>query len=204
MKQLKKIVDITNWFIEEYYRLERELRLPTNIELASIMGIKTPTTINNILAKAQNIQPDQWKKFKDHFGIESSTKGSEKNESVPMDPIAMQILDRLSRAFVEQAEGFRSQAKALADQAEGFRAQAEAFKAQGELMAFIRKEMALEAAQGQMKVNLSEIRRDVTTIVERQESAVTEIRDLFLQLGAQRKSPSEDARKKVGRNDGNG
>ena len=64
-----KIEPRTTRFIEEYKRLEGESKLPSHAELAAILGIKSKTTISEILGLRQNIQPTSWLKFKEHFKI---------------------------------------------------------------------------------------------------------------------------------------
>lgn len=173
MATLKKIEDRTNWFIKAYNKLEKERRLPSNVELATIMGMPSKSTVSNILKRQQNIQPEQWQKFKEHFEIEELLPNSESSEREP------------------------TMKELLAGLTDGFRAIAETMRS-------MESKMALETTQGQMKTSLTEIRRDVTTLVERQESAVEEIRDLFLQLGAQKRTASKGVRKKADQNDGNG
>lgn len=74
---------------------------------------------------------------------------------------------------------------------------------QTDILKSIESKVALETTQGQMKTNLDGVRRDVTKLVERQEFAVEEFRDLFLQLGARKKTASKGARKKDGQNGDN-
>jgi hypothetical protein len=83
VSKIKKIEPRTNWFITAYNKLADEGRLPSNVELAEIMDIPSKSTITNILKRDQNIQPDQWEKFKTHFKLEDGPQRSEKTESEP-------------------------------------------------------------------------------------------------------------------------
>ncbi|HEY4288213.1 MAG TPA: hypothetical protein VGN00_14005 [Puia sp.] len=74
----------------------------------------------------------------------------------------------------------------------------------------IRSKMAQETTQAiisdsvrTVEANLTDVRKKVTTLVERQELAIEEIRDQFSQLRLQKTDPSKGLRKKLGRNDGN-
>ncbi len=102
---------------------------------------------------------------------------------MPPESAAMKILSVLADAFKEQA-------RALAHQAE--------------IMRSIESKMAQETTQANMETNLKAVRKDVTTLVERQSLAVEEMRDHFAQLGVQRKNASKDVRKKANQSDGNG
>lgn len=53
----------------------------THKELAQIIGVESKTTITEILGRRQNIQPDQWKKFRDYFKL--STEYSVPNDILP-------------------------------------------------------------------------------------------------------------------------
>jgi transcriptional regulator with XRE-family HTH domain len=101
------------------------------------------------------------------------------------EPSAMQILDRISMAFVDQA-------KAIADQAEGFRAQAEAFRAQTELIKEIRKEMARQDSQARIESNLNEVLTGVETIADRQGDAIKQILSDLSIIKLNRNGPSKD------------
>jgi hypothetical protein len=72
LAKIKKIEPRTNQFIMEYERLNKENRLPSNVKLAEIMGIKSKSSVTEILAKRQNIQPAAWDKFRAHFNIKDS------------------------------------------------------------------------------------------------------------------------------------
>ena len=105
MSKIKKIEDRTIWFIEAYKKLSEGGRLPTNVDLAKIMGIESKSTITNILNKDQNIQPQQWDKFKKHFSIEGFGNGSQKTER---EPTTMELLAGLTEGFRAIAETMRS------------------------------------------------------------------------------------------------
>lgn len=98
------------------------------------------------------------------------------------DPSPMQILDRLSQAF-------RDQAKALADQAEGFKAQAEAFKGNTELLVAIKNIMDRQDRRSEViESNLIRTLETVRTVAGRQEAD----EEIILQsLARLEKLPSE-------------
>ncbi|MEO6610702.1 MAG: S24 family peptidase [Chitinophagaceae bacterium] len=79
MAQSDKIEQRTEDFIKAYEKLKGEAKFKNNKELIDILGIKSQSTISEILAKRQNIQPEQWKKFKEHFGynVARETENSE-------------------------------------------------------------------------------------------------------------------------------
>ncbi|HET6255810.1 MAG TPA: hypothetical protein VFE32_17165 [Puia sp.] len=83
MAAAKKIEDRTNWFIGAYKKLEEDKRLPSNVELAKIMGMRNKSTVTNILKRQQNIQPEQLRRFKAHFAIEQ--EGSHLSEPISAD-----------------------------------------------------------------------------------------------------------------------
>lgn len=84
------------------------------------------------------------------------------------EPSPMQILDRLSIAYKDQA-------KALADQAAGFRAQAEGFRTLTETVNQMRNEMARANAQADLQTNLQRVFGGVETIGDRQEQYIKKI-----------------------------
>lgn len=88
MPKIKKIEDRTNWFIDSYNKLTADKKLPQNVDLAKIMGMRNKSTVTNILKREQNIQPEQWQKFKSHFGLKDSPESSQNNE-----PFAGEIPD---------------------------------------------------------------------------------------------------------------
>lgn len=77
MAALKKIEPRTVKFIEEYERLTSENKMPTNVALAGILGVKSKSTISEILAKRQNIQPEAWNRFVAFFKLDLPTESSE-------------------------------------------------------------------------------------------------------------------------------
>lgn len=65
----------TNSFISHYNRLRALGQISNDKELLSVLGIKSVSTITEIKKKRQNITPDQWQSFQNHFHI---TEYSEK------------------------------------------------------------------------------------------------------------------------------
>jgi hypothetical protein len=66
---VKKIEKRTEDFIREYSRLKKERIIKNNAELIDILGIKTVSTITEIIKRRQNITPDAWDKFKRYYKI---------------------------------------------------------------------------------------------------------------------------------------
>lgn len=125
-------------------------------------------------------------------------------EEVPVESERPNATDYQSEKL---AQALADQARANRDQAEGYKTLAEAYKEMLELVRDMRKEMARELTQakidqttGRIEVNLGSVVQDVTTLVERQFSAIEEIRDQFSQLKADKKHPSKDVRKKGDQN----
>lgn len=108
---MKKIEARTNWFIANYDKLEKEKRLPSNVELAQIMGIPSKSTITNIINRQQNIQPDQWLKFREHFGIDD---GEPRSDNYEREPTTKDILLGLTEGFKAIAETMRSMENKMA------------------------------------------------------------------------------------------
>lgn len=92
----------------------------------------------------------------------------------------------------------------LAALAEAFKNQAEALRTQAEIMKIIEKNMARADSQARSELSLTDIRKDVTTLVERQELAIEEFRERFLEIREGAKGPSKGVHKTRSRNDGNG
>lgn len=92
MAKAKKIERRTERFIDVYNMLDGQNKLPTNAELATIMGIKSKSTVSEILAKRQNIQPESWEKFKKHFKIPDSEDNSENSVARGAEPVLMPVL----------------------------------------------------------------------------------------------------------------
>lgn len=67
MRTTIKIELRTELFIKALEQLDKVNKLPSNVELARILGIKSKSTITEIKARRQNIQPDKWELFKKHF-----------------------------------------------------------------------------------------------------------------------------------------
>ena len=100
MVSLKKVEERTKRFIAEYERLSKQKDFPTHESLAVIIGANGKNTITEILGKRQNIQPEQWDKFRLHFGLHTDTsvqaqKSIEKegNNKNPQDKYLMLLED---------------------------------------------------------------------------------------------------------------
>lgn len=118
MPPVKKLENRTLRFIEHYNRLNAEKKLPANVDLANILGIKSKSTISEIIAKRQNIQPDSWDKFKSYFGITDTEESTEK--SVPRESfksvgkevnITLDMLSDLIKSNAALAESNKSLAR---------------------------------------------------------------------------------------------
>ena len=81
MAAIKKIEHRTLQFIEAHSKLKEANKMVTHEELAKILGVESKTTITEILKKRQNIQPDQWRLFREHFNI--GTEYSVQDEANP-------------------------------------------------------------------------------------------------------------------------
>jgi hypothetical protein len=71
-----KIEQRTIQFIKECESLQVKGKLPTNGDLAKIIGLKAKSSISEIRALRQNIQPAQWEKFKLHFKVKDALPGT--------------------------------------------------------------------------------------------------------------------------------
>ncbi len=80
MATIKKIEARTLNFIKEYERLTTENKMISNVKLAGILGVKSKSTISEILAKRQNIQPEAWDRFVKHFALPYEEEGSDFSE----------------------------------------------------------------------------------------------------------------------------
>lgn len=80
MAVTKKIESRTLNFIKEFERLTEENKMPSNVKLSGILGIKSKSTISEILAKRQNIQPEAWNRFVQHFELPYAEESSEISE----------------------------------------------------------------------------------------------------------------------------
>lgn len=76
MGQVKEINPLTKKFLAAFEVLKEQGLIPPYDELMAITGIESKSTISNILAKKQNIQPGNWKRFSIHFGL---SENSERN-----------------------------------------------------------------------------------------------------------------------------
>ena len=70
---MPKIEQRTLKFIAIAEQLKKQGKLPGYGELGAIMGIKSKSTISEIMAKRQNIQPASWERFKTHFKVTEHT-----------------------------------------------------------------------------------------------------------------------------------
>ncbi len=70
MGKAVKIEPRTISFIRSLEMLKEKGKMPSNKELAEILGINSLSTISEIKAERQNIQPDSWEKFINHYKSE--------------------------------------------------------------------------------------------------------------------------------------
>lgn len=75
-----KIQPITELFIRYYNDFTDRKTMVSNKLLASIIGTSAQG-VSEILGRRQNIQPDQWERFKNHFGI-TNTEKSESDDRI--------------------------------------------------------------------------------------------------------------------------
>jgi hypothetical protein len=69
---IKKVEQRTLDFIREVKRLKESAEIADYDAIMKITGIKSKSTISEILGMRQNIQPTAWLKFKNHFKVGSS------------------------------------------------------------------------------------------------------------------------------------
>lgn len=77
MAKAIKIEPRTIEFAEYIVNQRKAGDFATNEEIARVIGVKSKTSITEILGKRSNIQPEQWKKFKTHFHYTSHGIGTE-------------------------------------------------------------------------------------------------------------------------------
>lgn len=80
----KKIEERTRQFIQIHADLKAAKKMVTHSDLAKIIGAESKTTITEIIKMRQNIQPEQWKRFKSHFEIKSDPESTEISD--PIEP----------------------------------------------------------------------------------------------------------------------
>lgn len=188
MSKVKKIEDRTRWFIDEYNRLTDSGHMPTNVDLAKILGIKSKSAVTNILKGDQNIQPDSWKKFIEHFNIAGYADSSDKAERAGTSLSQPQILTVLAKAIEKQADAFANQAATL--------------RVQADIMKSIESKMAKETTLAGMESNLKRTLATALTLSKDQQDGMEEIRGLFSQTWPQKNAPSRGSGKGRGRIDG--
>ena len=76
MPKVLKLEPRTEQFIIACENLEKKGILPSNTELAAILGIKSKSIITEIRHRRLNIQPDKWELFKKHFKLSDSGEPS--------------------------------------------------------------------------------------------------------------------------------
>lgn len=129
LAKIKKIEPRTLRFIEAYKILEAENKLPSNVELTGILGIKSKSTISEILSKRQNIQPQAWAKFIDHFKIkdENSSEISVSRDTllnalvtklISLSETTNTILERQEKDIVQKVDRIDSNLSLVTAQAE--------------------------------------------------------------------------------------
>ena len=67
MGKLLKVEKRTKDFIAALEYLKKNKKMPTNLELARVLGVKNISTISEIKAERQNIQPASWENFKKEY-----------------------------------------------------------------------------------------------------------------------------------------
>lgn len=111
MARAATIEERTDLFIAEYERLTKNSELPDNKVLADQLGIKSPSTLSNILGRRQNIKHSAWKAFKEKYGLKEIQKSSEKEDI--SEPTLNQILMIMAKTM-QKIEGKMAQADAQA------------------------------------------------------------------------------------------
>ena len=180
MAQAETIEDRTEKFISAYNMLKKKGLLPDNETLAAELGYKSDASISEILGRRQNIPPKKWALFLQKWP-EAVSVGSDNSERS-----RHFTADQLFEMYMSTLEG---QNKILATQTA--------------LLENIRKEMARETTQTDMKISLADVHSKVTTIWERQHLAIEEIREQFESVRKEGRALSKGVRKKAGHNDDN-
>jgi hypothetical protein len=68
-KKAIKVEPRTIQFGKEMQRMELQGTLPGTQELAKILGVKSKSSVSEMKSQRQNIQPAQWKRFKEYFKV---------------------------------------------------------------------------------------------------------------------------------------
>jgi hypothetical protein len=63
----------TEDFIKHFKDLKSKGLISDNKEVADLLGYSAPSAISEILGRRQNIQPEQWEKFKKKYNVNSDT-----------------------------------------------------------------------------------------------------------------------------------
>lgn len=180
MSKVKYIEDRTRWFIEEYNRLSEEKRLPSNVELARIMEINSKSAVTNILKGDQNIQPDQWEKFKAHFKVGNQPGGSNISER---EPKPMELLAGLM---------------------EGFKAIADTMKSIENKMARENTQAKIDQTTGRIETNLDYTKDLIELLSQHVDSKFEDLAEQLSKLAARKNASSRDVNKKQNGSDGAG
>jgi hypothetical protein len=180
LSKVKKIEDRTRWFIDEYNRLADAKRLPSNVELARIMGINSKSAVTNILKGDQNIQPQHWEKFKVHFKVENPSVGSNKSER---EPKPMELLAGLM---------------------EGFKAIADTMKSIESKMAQEKTQAKIDQTTGRIESNLDYTKDLIELLSQHVDSKFEDLAETLSKLAARKNASSQGANKKQNGSDGAG
>lgn len=105
MNKILKVEARTEQFIEALKRLKELNKLPSNAELAKLLGISSPATISEIKGRRQNIQPESWKKFLQHYSKEIPLY-QESEETKTADPEPNYINFSYKEKYINQLEEF--------------------------------------------------------------------------------------------------
>ena len=82
MAKALKIEPRTKAFIAAIDALKKRGRIKSNAELVQVLGINNVSTISEIKAERQNIQPDSWEKFKIYFQLNNPNKSVLKGTNI--------------------------------------------------------------------------------------------------------------------------
>jgi hypothetical protein len=107
----------------------------------------------------------------------------------------------LAKALADQAEANKIQASANDKYAEGFKSISIILERIESKMAGKETQTIIAEKVKRGEISLGDIRKEVTTLVERQTLAIEEIRDRFEELQSHKNVPSKDVRKKGRQND---
>lgn len=100
MGKTRKIEPRTKRFAELHKELSDQKKMITHAELAKVLGFNTKRSITEILKRRQNIDQDQWERFKIRFDIKEQDPGPENEvQKNPISPENKKSIDYKEKYF---------------------------------------------------------------------------------------------------------